>query len=68
MDVKRFRELAKEHLGPLAQRQGGGGRRRDWSITLFARSRSSVSFGEGKFTVTIRGQEFYADGETHSAR
>jgi hypothetical protein len=63
LDVKRFRELAKEHLGPLAQGKEGADDE-DWSIT-FAPQPITVSFGEGKFAVTVRGQKFYSDGRIH---
>jgi hypothetical protein len=64
ISAKRFRELANEHLGPLAQRKEGTKEDEDWSIT-FAPQPITVGFADGKFTVTIRGLEFYADGENH---
>jgi len=66
LDEKRFRELAQEHLGPLA-REKVPEENEDWSITFAPHQPISVTFDEGKFAITIRGQEYYADGETHPA-
>ena len=63
--AKRFRELTKERLGSLLNSKAPAPGDDDWSIT-FAQQPISVGFADGKFTVTIRGLEFYSDGDTYS--
>ena len=63
--AKRFRELTKERLGSLlGDKEPAPGRRR---LVDHLRPRPiTVGFDGGKFTVTIRGLEFYSDGETYT--
>ena len=67
LDEKRLYELLEEYVGPVEPGKRQPEDTEEWSITFDARQPISVAFDDGKFAVTIRGQEYYADGETHPA-
>ncbi len=67
LDEKRLYELLEEYIGPVEPGERQPQDTEEWSITFAARQPISVGFDEGKLAVTIRGQEYYADGETHPA-
>jgi len=67
LDEKRLYELLEEYIGPVEPGERQPQDTEEWSITFAAQQPISVAFDEGKFALTIRGQEYYADGETHPA-
>ena len=67
LDEKRLYELLEEYIGPVEPGERQSQDAEEWSITFAARQPISVAFDDVKFEVTIRGQEYYADGETHPA-
>jgi hypothetical protein len=67
LDEKRMYELLEEYVGPAEPGGRQPGDTEEWSITFDSRQPISVAFDNGMFVVTIRGQQYYADGETHPA-